>query len=262
MNSTPTNYSILVFIDFSETSIIALKNAAKLVKSVNGNIQAHYVEPLRRTAEEENQLTFKRRLTQSLKQSNAKAQKIIAPIAEEEGVEINFTMDWGNIKDSILKKVKDTDPDLVILGRRKAKMLDFIGDKLTQFVVDQLDTNVLISGSHHELHSFSDLYLGFYGETLEKSEFKIIDHLQESNRSIKYFGIRNKMPEHSTGQRDQENNSSFIFPQDGTNAIEALTSYVVRTNTQLFCIPKNNNLELQPVKEMVHRLDIPILLYK
>lgn len=263
MNMNTSNYNILVLTDFSEASTIALRNAAKLVKMVDGNIHAFYVHPIKPSAEEENQLSLKRRMRDSYRQISAKSKKNLSTIEEEEGVTINFSMDWGNVKTVIKKRVQETNPDLVILGRRKpSKLLSFMGDKVTQYVIDHCATSILISSSNQELHSFSNLSLGFYGETIEKSDFKIIDHLQESHRSVKYFGIRTKSPVAETKNSPEKSTNSFMFPQDSSNAIEALSSYVLRTNTQLFCIPKENNLKPQPVRELVKQLDIPILLYK
>lgn len=262
MNNTIPSNTILVLTDFSEASIIALRNAAKLVKLTNGNIHAYYVETVKPFAQEQNPLTLNGNLRDNHKKILAKAKRIIAAIEEEEGVAFSFTMDLGNIKNCILDQVKETQPDLIILGKRKSKFLDFIGDKVTQFVIDNCDTSVLICSSNRELHSFSDLSVGFYGETIEKSDFQIIDHLKQSTRSVRYFGVRSKMASLENNNASPKNANSYIFPQGGIKGIEALTSYVVRTDTQLFCIPNNTNLQSPPIKEMVRRLDIPILLYK
>lgn len=262
MNTNTQSYNFLVLTDFSDASNIALLNAAKFVKLTNGHIHAYHVQTSVPMAVEQNQITLKGRLRENDRQTLSKANKIISAIEEREGIKIEFSMDHGNVKNCVSNKVKETNPDLVFLGRRKSKFLDFIGDKVTQFVIDHCDTSVLISGSNHELHSFSDLSLGFFGETIEKSELKIVDHLNESTRSVKYFGIQSRVSAGETLDTVQKTPTSFIFTQEGLKAIEALTSYVARTNTELFCIPKNNNSKLQPIKEMVNRLDIPILLYK
>tara|TARA_R110002051_G_scaffold309037_3_gene381415 strand:- start:2689 stop:3477 length:789 start_codon:yes stop_codon:yes gene_type:complete len=262
MKTNSTSNNILVLTDFSEASNIALRNAAKMVKLINGNIYVYHAHNIELPSVEQNQLTFNGRLREINRQTFVKAKEIISSIEKEQGINIEFTMDHGNIKNCISKKVREINPDLVILGRRKSKFLDFLGDKVTQFVIDHCDTSVLISGGNHELHSFSNLSLGFFGDTIEKSEFQIIEHLQESPRSIKYFGIRSRMPSAETTDAEQKTTTSYVFSQDGSKAIDALTSYVARTNTELFCIPKNNNTKLQPVKEMVNRLEIPILLYK
>lgn len=262
MDTNNSDYSILVLTDLSEASKIALRNATKLAKLVNGKVSAYNVQPVKQFTEEENQLSLGRKLSENYKRTQAKAKRLISAIGEEEDMEIGFTMDWGNVKNCILNKVEDTRPDMVILGRRKSKLTDLLRVGVTQFVIDNCDASILISGSDRELHSFTDLSLGFFGETKEKGGLRIIDHLQEAPRSVKYFGIRSRKQTMETDGPVQKGGTSFVFPQEGPNAIEALTSYVLGTKTQLFCIPQGTDTAVESVKEMVKRLDIPILLYK
>lgn len=262
MEKEKTNFKILVLTDFSKSSRIALLNAAKFAKLVNGSVSAYHVRSLQALYEEENQVSLARRRRDELVETHAVAEEMLSRIAEDEGVDVHFSMDFGNVKNCVMNKVSTTYPDLLILGKRKSKILNLLGDRLTQFVVENCNTSILISSSHSELHSFSDLSLGFYGETLEKSDLNIIDHLQETTRPIKYFGIRNQSIEVDTIDEPKKKDRSFIFSQEGDIAIEALTSYVSRTNTELFCIPKKDNSDPQSVMQMVNRIDVPILIYK
>ena len=253
--------TILVLTDFSEGATIALRNAAKLGKLINGKVHAYYVQPVK-GMKEENQLALSRKLRETYRETQAKAKKMINTIADEEGVNISFAMDYGNVKNRILNKIEATGPELVILGKRKSRLLDLIGDRITESVIDNCDANIFISASDRELHSLSDLSLGFFGETEDKGKFKIMDHLRKTPRSIKYFGIRNNRETLESGDTIQKSGSTYMFPQEGTKAIDALTTYVARTKTDLFCIPKTNGPKPQPIKEMVGRLDIPVLVYR
>lgn len=262
MENKNNKFSILVLTDFSESSRIALRNAAKFAKLVNGSVRAYHVNSLRPFSEEENQLSLSRRLRTHRLETHAVAQEMLASISEEEGLDVNFSMDFGNVKNCVKNKVNTMEPDLVILGKRRPNPLNFLGDRLTQFVIENCNTSILVSSSNEELHSFSDLSLGFYGETIAESDLNIIDHLQEQTNAVNYFGIRNRSLSSETKNEPNKNERSFIFPQEGLKAIEALTSYVSRTNTQLFCISKRDNMDPQPVKQMVSRMDVPILIYK
>lgn len=262
MNTNNSNYNILVLTDFSEAATIALRNASKLAKLVNGKLQAYYVQPLQKFAEEENQLSLGRNLRESYTQTLVKGQKLMKTIAEDEGIETFFSTESGNVKNCILNKLKNTNPDLVIIGKRTSNPLKLIGDRVTQFLIDECHTSILIGGKNKELHSFSDLSLGFYGKTIEKDSVKIIESLLQKPHSVKYFGIRSLMSKDIVDEVDTEKENTFMFPQQGMKAIEALTSYVVHAKTDLFCIPMQNSAGLQPVKEMVKRLNIPVLIYR
>ncbi len=89
-----------------------------------------------------------------------------------------------------------------------------------------------------------------------------MDQLQETTGPVKFFGIQNQSTEVETIAEPKKKDRSFIFSQEGEKAIEALISYVSRTNTQLFCIPKKDNSNPQPVLQMVNNMDVPILIYR
>ena len=262
MKKQTNKFNILVLTDFSESSEIAIRNAAKLAKLVNGQVRAYYVKSLKPFAEEENQIALSRRLRKHYMETHASVKEMMSAIQEEEGVRVNFSMDFGNVKNCVSSKVKSLQPDLLILGKRKPNLLSFIGDKLTQHLIDSCDASILISSSDEVLHSFSDLSLGYYGETIAESNLNIINNLKETNHPVNYFGIRNQAIPAETQSEPQKKGRSFIFPQEGVKAIEALTSYVSRSNTQLFCIHNGEHLDPQPVKHMVNNLNVPILIYK
>ena len=262
MEKKKNNFSILVLTDFSESSRIALRNAAKFAKLVNGSVGAYHVRSLQALTEEENHISLSRRRCAQQMETHAVAEEMLSRIAEEEGVEVKFSMDFGNVKNCVMSKVNSAHPDLLILGKRKSKVLNVLGDRLTRFVIKNCQTSVLVSSSQSELHSFSDLSLGFYGESVSKSYLNIIDQLQETTGPIKYFGIQNQSTEVDTIVEPKKKERSFIFSQEGEKAVEALISYVSRTNTQLFCIPKKDNSDPQPVMQMVNSMDVPILIYR
>ncbi|MET6990656.1 hypothetical protein [Sediminicola arcticus] len=73
MNNTIPSNTILVLTDFSKASIIALRNAAKLVKVTNSNIHTYYVETVKPFAQEQNPLTLNGNLRENHKETLAKA---------------------------------------------------------------------------------------------------------------------------------------------------------------------------------------------
>jgi len=262
MKKKTNKFNILVLTDFSESSGIAIRNAAKLAKLVNGQVRAYYVKSLKPFAEEENQIALSRRLRKHYMETHTSAKKMMSFIEEEEGVRVHFSMDFGNVKNCVSNKVQSLQPDLLILGKRKPKLINFIGDKLTQHLIKRCEASILISSSSEVLHSLTDLSLGYYGETIAESNLNIIQHLQETKHPVNFFGIRNRALETEAQSEPQKKGRSFIFPQEGVKAIEALTSYVSRSNTQLFCIHNGEHLDSQPVKHMVNNLNVPILIYK
>ena len=49
----------------------------------------------------------------------------------------NSNFSFGNIKDEIRTYIKDTKPDIIVLGQRDSKPLKFIGDSITHFLLKE-----------------------------------------------------------------------------------------------------------------------------
>ena len=56
---------------------------------------------------------------------------------------------------------------------------------------------------------------------------------------------------------------SYVF-SEGTNAVDGLASYVARTKTQLFCIPKAKtswfSFQSDETEQLLRKINVPILL--
>ncbi|MFD0862056.1 universal stress protein [Sungkyunkwania multivorans] len=270
MNAQKNAYRLLVLTDLSEASERALRNAAQLAKVINGSVEALHVISIALVVDQENQVMAMRKLHKKYRKTKAMVREMVEKIAKTEDVSISTKIDYGNVKDIMLDYIKTAEPDIVVLGRRKSKVVDFIGDGITSYIIDNCQSNILISGDTQQFHSFSELSLGVYGKEIAAEGFEIIDHLhQKTNQPMRFFSIGEK--EEATKGTEQESNNaqdrvSYVFVK-GANALEGLANYVKHSDTRLFCIPrlsKSKSIwrkkEAVNVNTMVRLLDIPVLI--
>ncbi len=270
MNAKNLNqkYRILVLTNLSNTSESALKNAVQLAKVLQGSVEAFHVKSPSKVVTQINQLSAERAIHEDYYKTKSILKQIINKIEKEEGIRIKYEVAYGNIKNEIRQKIAQVQPEIVLLGKRKVKRVDVLRRGITQFLLDECDANILITGEDHKLHSYTDISLGVFGQSLQKEGIEIINDLKEQNNNpIRYFSIRSKKNAEEATSRNDREMISYVF-SEGTNALDGLASYVSKTNTQLLCIPRNldGNRKVSKLKRVripvrvVDKLDIPVLI--
>ncbi|PWL38909.1 hypothetical protein DKG77_11790 [Flagellimonas aquimarina] len=257
-------YKLLVLIDLSQASEIALINAIQLAKVIDGRVEVLYVKAPADVVKHENALSAMRTIHQDSRSTKAQLQEFIEGISAKEEYPITSRIAYGNIKSSIKEHLSDSQPDIVVLGKRKSKLTNFLGKGITEFVLSECNVNVLIVGEDHKLHSFKDLSLGIYGNKVEESNLGVINDLnKQTTKPLKLFSVRGPQDEAIEEESSTKETVSYVF-SEGANALDGLASYVLKTNTQLFCITKKQTkgLSFQPdsARQIAKKLDIPVLI--
>ncbi|MEM7380990.1 MAG: hypothetical protein AAF361_07310, partial [Bacteroidota bacterium] len=195
-------------------------------------------------------------------------EKDIRELQDSEGVRISFKIAFGNVKREIRSHIKKTNPDIAVLGKRKPKFVGFLGDGITDFVLNKCSTNVLITDEDQKFHSYRDLSLGIFGDAIENQGLEILNDLsKDGNKPIKLFSVGEGV--NTVVSNKEKRTISYVFPE-GSYALDGLASYVLKTKTQLLCIPRakgndQNGRQLKfnidaPLRRMVQKVDIPVLI--
>lgn len=257
-------YKLLVLMDLSQASEIALTNAVQLAKAIDGRVEVLYVKAPTEVVKYENQLSAMRTIHEDNRTTKAQLQEHIKEISKKEDFPITSRIAYGNIKGSIKDHLSDSQTDIVVLGKRKSKLANFLGNGITEFVLSDCNVNVLIVGEDHKLHSFKDISLGIYGNKVEESNLGVINDLnKQTTKPLKLFSVRSPQDKPVEQEASTKETVSYVF-SEGTNALDGLASYVLKTNTQLFCITKKQTkgLSFQPdsARQIAKKLDIPVLI--
>lgn len=242
-------YRLSVLMDLSKASEATLTNAVQLAKVIDGDVEVFYIKTPADVVTRDNQLSAMREIHQDNRTSKSHIQNLVTEISRREGLPISVKMAYGNLKNGLREYIENAKPDILVLDKKRSKLMDAVSG-----------VHVLITGEEHKFHSLEDITLGVFDD-FNDSDFEIIQDLKkESKEPVRMFSInKTKVPQ----KENLDNTISYVF-SEGTNALDAIASYVVRTNTKLFCIPKAQKSRLgfqnDPTKQVVRKLDVPVLI--
>ncbi len=263
-----SKYRLLVIMDESKASEIALKNAVQLAKTIKGHIEVFHIKAPTDVVKSDNQLSAMRVIHEDNRNTIAKLQQLVSKTSEHEGVSIGYHMAHGNVKSVLQNHIAKVQPNIIVLGKKKSKLINFLADDIIEFLLDECNANILIVGEDHKFHTYEDISLGVYGNKLADNGLEIINDLKkQTTKPIKFFSVRGSDENSENQKSSSEEAVSYVF-SEGLNAFDGLASYVSKTNTQLFCIEKKQprgtisplgNTE-DPLKHVLRKLDIPVLI--
>ncbi|AXG68119.1 universal stress protein family protein [Kordia sp. SMS9] len=263
-----SKYKLLVLTDLSKASNIALENAVNLSKIIGGSIDVFHVLKPSNVAEYENQHATIRSIDEARIRSKSKLKSIAKSIAKKYNVSIRTRCVLGNLKDETQTHITQTQPDIIVLGKRKPKFVDFFGDSFTKFIINSFEGSVLISGKDKALSSAEISSLGMLNTTADELPLEMANDLRKHLKNpIKRFYVYTDGVAAKSSEKTAENVVTFEF-QNGSNTMNHIAKYVAKNNIELLCInPHNTNKNSRRlrsltsnIKEAIHKINVPILI--
>lgn len=154
-------YKVLVLSDLKETTNYALQNAVKLSKTIDTAIEFFHVKKPTDIVSTDSQLSAMRNINKEYVNTEKKISNFITPFIENEGVRIQASFAFGNIKNEIENHINSCKPDVIILGSRKRKVLSFVGDKIIDFVSKSHKKTVIIVSNGQDFDFENEFSLDF-----------------------------------------------------------------------------------------------------
>ena len=145
MKTSNKNYKILVLSDLKEPITSVLKSTITLAKMIGADIQFFHVKRASEIVETENQLSAMRKINREYITTDKKIRKEVFSFSSNFDVSINYAFSFGNVKEEIVKYIKDYKPDVIVLGKRKKNPLSIIGDNVTQFIMKNHKGAIMIA---------------------------------------------------------------------------------------------------------------------
>ena len=142
MKTSNKNYKILVLSDLKEPITNVLKSTISLAKIIGADIQFFHVKRAAEIVETENQLSAMRKINREYITTDKKIRKEVFSFSSNFDVSINYAFSFGNVKEEIVKYIKDYKPDVIVLGKRKKNPLSIIGDNVTQLLDSATSLNI------------------------------------------------------------------------------------------------------------------------
>lgn len=261
-------YKIVVLSDLKDSAGITLKSTVSLAKMINGDIEFFHVKKPTEIIERENQLSAIRDINEKHLYIEKKIQNMIAPISKEYDIKINYKFTFGNVKNEIDNYILESQPDIIVLGKRKPKTFNLLGDGITQFVLERYNGVVMIAADENAIEPNKELSLGVLNGVEETFNIafaeELMGHSQKPLKSFKILkdeNISNEIPSVSN-----TNTVEYVFEQ-GDNAIENLSKYLSKSNVNLLFVDRinndannNNNLMKSDLQSVMDSLNVSLFL--
>ncbi len=272
-------YRILVLIDLLPRSEKTLIDAVNLAQIIHGNIEVFYVKPLTDIIDHENQMSAMRAMEEERLATKKKLQDLIDPVAKNEGISIDIDFTFGNVKNEIEKHLKKTNPDIVVLGKRKRKLINLLGDNVTQFILNTFSGIILMGGEAKKLQLNDEISIGLFNDAVAGCNIEIIQDLSKRTMArIKLFGLRKKsdtlvknvMATRLKTIHNIEEIIEYEF-EEGSHGLDGLANYVTKNNVGLLCIGRGERKKgwtdryiggAPSVNKAIQKLNIPLLIWE
>ncbi len=263
-------YKIVVFSDLKGPLNNTIKSTVGLAKIINGDIELFHVRRPSEVVKTENQLSAIRTINREYITIDKKIQSITNSFSKDFGVNISYSFAIGNLKNEIGTYIREQQPDIIVLQRKKTKLLDFLGDNIAQFVLRQHSGTIFIVDEKKVLEPNKELSLALLDDGEQTPNIEFVDNLLlHTKKPLKSF----KIVENPSGLKTSKEfrgkkTIEFVF-EKRDDSIKNLSNYLTINNINLLCIARSksnpNKKSENPsinsnIKAIVDNLNVPLLL--
>jgi hypothetical protein len=255
-----SQYKILVLSDVTKSATSTLRSSASLAKMIDGNVEFFCVKKPTDIVEKENQLSAIRTINQKYNITGKEIEKIVKPISETYNLAIKYNHTFGNLKNEIRNYISIHEPDVIVLGKRKSKILGILGDNITDFILKIFDGIVMIVSEKNELTISDQLSIGILNESKQSKSKDFIESLiSVSKTPPKVF----KISEDSNLEKNSSYFSTkpieYVF-EKGANALQNIANYSAKSKTNLVLLDRNKNQNNYTLKEAINNFNCSLIL--
>lgn len=263
-------YKILVLSDLNSATGNILKSAISLAKIIHGEIEILYIGKPTEIVGNDNQLSAMRTINTEHTVTDGKFKELITPISETYGMDIKYKFIIGNVKNEIDNYIKEYRPDILVLGMRKQRPLNLIGDSITAFVLNTFDGAILISSDKHGLEPGERLSIGVLNglEQSFKMEFaeELMAHVRKPIKSFKFTKNSEVSKNENVSSQDKEI-IEYVFEYNDSS-INSLSKYLSKSNIDLLFLNRESkdsgnekNLMMLDIKTIINKVNVSLLVY-
>ncbi|WP_338357204.1 universal stress protein [Yeosuana marina] len=261
-------YKILVLTDLKDSTSTTIKSTISLSKMIDGDIELFYVKNASDVVKRDNQLSAIRTINGEYRAANKKIQNLIKSVSDDYHVTINYRLAIGNVKNEIVTYIEEHQPDIIVLGKRKSKPLNFIGDNITDFILKTHNGVIMIAANENPLEPNKKLSLGILNGIEQTSNIVFAEDLiSYAQKPLKLFKIiKSSNTTKETNSLEDKQTVEYVF-EHGDNSISTLSNYLSKKNINLLCIDRdkkdgNNkvNTSKLDIKDVISKLNVSLLL--
>lgn len=262
------NYKILALSNLSDATETILKSTISLAKIIDAEIHFFYVKQPTELIQIENQLSAKRTINREQVITDKKIQKLIHQFSEQYDVKLGYSFAFGNVKEEIANIINDFKPDIVVLGKRKAKPIALFGDSITQFVLKKHSGAIMIASEENAIEPNKSISLGFLNGLHETFNVDfandLLEHIQKPMKSFKI--VKSSEIQNGVSIPKNEKTIEYVF-EHSHDAIQNVSNYLSKSKVNLLCINRNQkqfkgktNHVKTDFKEAINEFNVSVLL--
>ncbi|WP_400071037.1 universal stress protein [Zobellia russellii] len=230
---------IVLFSSLGNSLHNLLKSSVSLAKMVDGELEVFHVRKPIDIIRKDNQLSAMRTINREYILTDKRMKRIVSPISEDYGVPISYSSAFGNVKTEIARYLANNNPDIIVLGRRKARLFRAVDDRIANFVLTIFKGSVMIVSEENGLEPDMKIGIGTLNCSSESSSSSFLETLFAfTDRPLKSFNIvegpniRPK-PQEFLGQKTVE----YVFDYN-ENTLKQLPTYLSNSNINLLFVER------------------------
>ncbi|QTD36186.1 universal stress protein [Polaribacter batillariae] len=229
---------ILVLSDVDKSTKEILKKGVDLAKVIDAEIDFFCVKKPTDVVAKESQLSAMRSINKKFIETDNQIKKMIDDVSIKNNIKISHKISFGNLKDEISNQLKETKPDIVLLGKRKPKVFSFLGDNIIDFLLKEFSGTILIVSEENLLEVNEEISIGLLNNVNLSSNKFMETLVSYSKKPLKSFQIDVKSAEEKV--LIPKDTIKYVF-EDGDNAIKNMSSYLTKNNINLLFLNREKN---------------------
>ncbi|WP_299124469.1 universal stress protein [uncultured Tenacibaculum sp.] len=187
-----SKHKIVVLSDLKDSTATSLKTAISLAKKTDASIHFFHVKKPTDVVVTDNQLSAKRAINSQFTQTNKEISELVSEFSQKYDINIASSFTFGNIKNEIDLFLEDTNPNIIVIGKRRSKSISALGDKISKHVLKKKGKTIIIASAESELQPENEISLGLYNEIEQQHNNKFINEIIENaNKPLKNFQVVN-----------------------------------------------------------------------
>jgi nucleotide-binding universal stress UspA family protein len=266
-----TGCELLVLMDFSVASYIALKYSITIAKIVKSNIKVLHVINLESVVETGNAAVVQREISDKTRKNKEELISIVE-IIRTEGIDASYVLFYGNTFNRVEEYIDLNQPDLIVLGKKKR----MISGVLTKYLLHSYRGSVLFVGQEVAFNKETRISLARPSKIFSEHDPFILSELDRYTKIpltvitvIKSSDPDEKLDPQTVWQSTNGEKFKFHYENRKSPTVtKGLIEHVSEKNIELLCVARENkrhflyNLIYNKrtiISQVVNAIHIPIL---
>jgi nucleotide-binding universal stress UspA family protein len=259
-------YKIVVFSDLKDSLNSILESTLSLSKMINGEIEIFHVKKASEVVNKESQLSAMRTINGEYLEMEKRIKSVVDKYSKKSGLPIKYSFSIGNLKSEIAEYINENKPDIIVLGKKKTKLFNLVGDNLIQFVLEHYNGPVFLTDDKNVLESNNEMSLGILNDDKQSSITGFVeDLLLHSQKPLTSFKISKNLNVPKVILKSKKRSEiEFVF-EENDNSIQNLSNYLSINHINLLCLNRTNKKSKKDsttsnISNIIGLVDVPLIL--